>query len=259
MFGIDGPEFVVILIVLIVVVGPKDLPKMLKALGKATARMRSTANEFRRQFDEAMHEAELDDLQKTISDVKDIDPRKKLTELFDPIRDVAKDVKASIDFTSTDDEEVKSSDPQNQSDAADGKDVEKEDVEKQTDGAKKDQAKGGEKSLPQVEQSSVRILDEAKFQSATAPKVTAAADLGQMPQQNEAKPQLEKTTPKSKKTAETKNRPASKSKQSATGKTTSGRTKTATARNASVRQKQKSVNVGVPKGEKTNIVRSSKK
>lgn len=83
MFGIDGPEFIVILIVLIVVVGPKDLPKMLKAIGKATARMRTTANEFRRQFDEAMHEAELDDLQKTLTDVKDLNPRKKLTEIFD--------------------------------------------------------------------------------------------------------------------------------------------------------------------------------
>lgn len=103
MFGIDGPEFVVILIVLIVVVGPKDLPKMLKAFGKATARMRATANEFRRQFDDAMHEAELDDLQKTLTDVSDLDPRKKLTEIFDPIRDVAKDVKASIENKKTPD------------------------------------------------------------------------------------------------------------------------------------------------------------
>ncbi len=103
MFGIDGPEFVVILIVLIVVVGPKDLPKMLKAFGKATARMRATANEFRRQFDDAMHEAELDDLQKTLTDVSDLDPRKKLTEIFDPIRDVAKDVKASIENKKTSD------------------------------------------------------------------------------------------------------------------------------------------------------------
>lgn len=101
MFGIDGPEFFVILIVLIVVVGPKDLPKMLKAFGKATSRMRATANEFRRQFDDAMHEADLDDLQKTITDVTDIDPRKKLANIFDPLRDVAKDVKASIENKKT--------------------------------------------------------------------------------------------------------------------------------------------------------------
>ncbi len=104
MFGIDGPEFVVILIVLIVVVGPKDLPKMLKAFGKATARMRATANEFRRQFDDAMQEAELDDLQKTLTDVSDLDPRKKLSKIFDPIRDVAKDVKASIENKDTSDD-----------------------------------------------------------------------------------------------------------------------------------------------------------
>lgn len=98
MFGIDGPEFLVILIVLIVVVGPKDLPKLLRAFGKATARMRATANEFRKQFDEAMHEAELDDLQKTVSNLQELDPRKKLTQIFDPIRDVAKDVRNSIDI-----------------------------------------------------------------------------------------------------------------------------------------------------------------
>lgn len=257
MFGIDGPEFVVILIVLIVVVGPKDLPKMLKALGKATARMRSTANEFRRQFDEAMHEAELDDLQKTISDVKDLDPRKKLTDLFDPIRDVAKDVKASIDFTSTNDEGVAPSDSQNQSDAADSKDV-----EKKTDGVEKNLVKNKEKSLQQVAQSSVRISDEAKFQSATAPKVTAATDLGTISQQSESKPQLAKKPAKPKKATEAKNRiaakTAAKSKQSTTDKTTLDKTKTTTARNAPVRQKQKSVNAGVSKGEKTNIAGSLK-
>ncbi|EJF90697.1 Sec-independent protein translocase protein TatB [Bartonella tamiae] len=108
MFGIDGPEFLVILIVLIVVVGPKDLPKMLRAFGKATSRMRSTANEFRRQFDDAMREAELDDLQKKISDVTDLDPRKNLTKMFDPIRDVANDVKSSINASTVLDDKTPS-------------------------------------------------------------------------------------------------------------------------------------------------------
>lgn len=97
MLGIDGPEFIVIILVLIVVIGPKDLPKMLRTFGKVTARMRATANEFRRQFDDAMREAELDDLQKTMSDVANLDPRKSLAKVFDPIRDVAKDVRTSLD------------------------------------------------------------------------------------------------------------------------------------------------------------------
>jgi len=96
MFGIDGIEFFIILIVMIVVVGPKDLPKMVRAFGQATAKMRKTAMEFRRHFDEAMREAELGDLSDTLHEMKKLDPRKNLTEIFDPIRNVTSDIKASL-------------------------------------------------------------------------------------------------------------------------------------------------------------------
>lgn len=85
MFGIDGSEFLVILLVLIVVVGPKDLPKMLKAMAKAIAYVRSTANEFHHQFDDAMKQADLSDLRKTLSDINDLNLTKELTEFLDPI------------------------------------------------------------------------------------------------------------------------------------------------------------------------------
>jgi len=107
MFGIDGIEFLIILIVVIVVVGPKDLPKMMRAFGQATTRMRKTAMEFRRHFDEAMREAELGDLADTLKDVQKLDPRKNLTEIFDPIREVTSDIKASL----TDTPSVSSSPP----------------------------------------------------------------------------------------------------------------------------------------------------
>ncbi|GAA5095266.1 Sec-independent protein translocase protein TatB [Bartonella acomydis] len=87
MFGIDGPEFFVILLVLIIVVGPKDLPKMLKTMAKAVAYIRSAANEFRHQFDDAMRQVEIDDLKKTLSDINDINLNKELTETFNPLHD----------------------------------------------------------------------------------------------------------------------------------------------------------------------------
>ncbi|WP_317993064.1 Sec-independent protein translocase protein TatB [Bartonella gliris] len=98
MFGIDGPEFLVILLVLIVVVGPKDLPKMLRTIAKALAYVRSTANEFRYQFDDAMRQVELDDLQKTSSDISDLNPRKELTEIFNPIHNAVGDIHDSFDI-----------------------------------------------------------------------------------------------------------------------------------------------------------------
>ncbi|MET3590005.1 sec-independent protein translocase protein TatB [Bartonella silvatica] len=97
MFGINGPEFFVILIVLIVVVGPRDLPKVLKAIERAMAYVRSTANEFRHQFNDAMRQAELDDLQKTLSDINDLNLTKELKETFDSINGGAEDIRDSFD------------------------------------------------------------------------------------------------------------------------------------------------------------------
>ncbi|WP_019220442.1 Sec-independent protein translocase protein TatB [Bartonella senegalensis] len=97
MFGIDGPEFLVILIILIVVVGPKDLPKMLRAMSKAVAYVRSTANEFRRQFDDAIKQAELGDLQKTLSDMDNFNPDRKLTGILNPMQDIRGDIPGNFD------------------------------------------------------------------------------------------------------------------------------------------------------------------
>lgn len=101
MFGIDGPEFLVILLVLIVVVGPKDLPKMLKTMARAIAYVRSTAKEFRHQFDDAMRQAELDELQKTLSDMNDLNPHKELTETFNPIHDTVENIHNNFDGKTT--------------------------------------------------------------------------------------------------------------------------------------------------------------
>lgn len=96
MLDVGWSEILVIAIVMIVVVGPKDLPKMLRAFGKATARMRTTANEFKRQFDDALKEAELDDVKAIIDETRKLDPRGKMTQVFDPIRTAGNDLKSSL-------------------------------------------------------------------------------------------------------------------------------------------------------------------
>ncbi len=101
MLDVGWSELLVIAIVMIVVVGPKDLPKMLRAFGKATARMRSTANEFRNQFNEALKEAELEDVKNIIDETRKLDPRSKLTQVFDPIRSAGEDLKASMQSTTS--------------------------------------------------------------------------------------------------------------------------------------------------------------
>jgi sec-independent protein translocase protein TatB len=102
MFDVGWSEILVIAVVLIVVVGPKDLPKMLRAFGKATSKFRATAGEFRRQFDEALKEAELDDVRDIINDAKSLDPRKDIRKVFDPVRTIGEEIRSTLkDATET--------------------------------------------------------------------------------------------------------------------------------------------------------------
>ena len=65
MFDIGWSELLVIAIVAIVVVGPKELPRVLRTFGQYAGKLKRTAAEFRRQFDEAMLESELEDARKS--------------------------------------------------------------------------------------------------------------------------------------------------------------------------------------------------
>lgn len=96
MFDIGWTELLVIAVVLIVVVGPKDLPPMLRAFGKMTTRARKVAGEFRAQFDEALREAELDDVRSTISDAQKLNPVNSLREAMNPLRQMGNEIKADL-------------------------------------------------------------------------------------------------------------------------------------------------------------------
>ncbi|MBL8552640.1 MAG: twin-arginine translocase subunit TatB [Phenylobacterium sp.] len=63
---VGGLEWLVIAVVALVVVGPKDLPVMLRRLGQFVAKLRNMAAEFRSSFDEMARQSELDDLRKEV-------------------------------------------------------------------------------------------------------------------------------------------------------------------------------------------------
>lgn len=96
MFDVGYSELLVIAIVLIVVVGPKDLPKMLRAFGKTMTRVRQMSGEFRRQFDDALKEVELDEVRKTIDAARSLDPRQQIRNAFNPLRSAVDDVKKDL-------------------------------------------------------------------------------------------------------------------------------------------------------------------
>lgn len=97
MIGFGWSEMLVIAIVLIVVVGPKDLPKMLRAFGRTTANIRRMAGDFQKQFDAALKEAELDDLQNLAKDARKLNPASELKKAINPLERAAKDVQSGLD------------------------------------------------------------------------------------------------------------------------------------------------------------------
>lgn len=96
MLDIGWSELLVIGVVLIVVVGPKDLPRMLRTFGKTMTQLRRMAGDFRKQFDEALSEAELDDVRTSVRDLKAMDPRKDLRKALDPMRAVGDEIRSSL-------------------------------------------------------------------------------------------------------------------------------------------------------------------
>ena len=99
MFDIGWTEMLVIAIVMIVVVGPKDLPKMLRTFGRTTAKMRSMAGDFRKQFDDAMREAELEEVKSTIDSVRKMNPAADVKKALNPMEKAAADVRAGLEKT----------------------------------------------------------------------------------------------------------------------------------------------------------------
>jgi len=71
MFDIGWSEFVVIAVVALIAIGPKELPGVLRMVGQWMGKARKMAAEFQGQFQEAMREAEMSDLKKTFDEVKD--------------------------------------------------------------------------------------------------------------------------------------------------------------------------------------------
>jgi sec-independent protein translocase protein TatB len=74
MFDLSWTELLVIAVVAIIVVGPKDLPRALRAIGRWTGKAKRMARDFQNQFNEALREAELDTVKKDMESVAKIDP-----------------------------------------------------------------------------------------------------------------------------------------------------------------------------------------
>jgi sec-independent protein translocase protein TatB len=71
MFDIGWSEFVLIAVVALIAIGPKELPGVLRMVGQWMGKARKMAAEFQGQFQEAMREAEMADLKKSFDEIRD--------------------------------------------------------------------------------------------------------------------------------------------------------------------------------------------
>jgi sec-independent protein translocase protein TatB len=94
MFGLGWGELVVIGIVALIAVGPKELPTVLRTIGQYMGKVRRMASEFQGQFQEALREAEFADLKKEAENLtSSVD-----MSSFDPMADTQKEMERAFNL-----------------------------------------------------------------------------------------------------------------------------------------------------------------
>ena len=83
--GIGMPEMLVVLVLALVVVGPQQLPVLMRRVGRMVAHARGMAKEFQASFDEIGRQAELDELRKEIEALKSANPIEEIKGEIDQV------------------------------------------------------------------------------------------------------------------------------------------------------------------------------
>ena len=94
MFDIGWSELLVIGVVALIAIGPKELPGVLRMVGQWMGKVRRMASEFQGQFQEAMREAEMADIKKQVDDITNT--ASSVTN-FDPLGDISKQFETAIE------------------------------------------------------------------------------------------------------------------------------------------------------------------
>jgi sec-independent protein translocase protein TatB len=96
MFDLGWSELLLIAVVAIIVVGPRDLPRMLRTVGQYTTKMRRMARDLQSQFNDALKEAELDEVGKEITELGRMNPARQIRDgLAKPLKSVGEALKTT--------------------------------------------------------------------------------------------------------------------------------------------------------------------
>ena len=84
MFDIGWTEMFVVIVIAVIVIGPKDLPRTLRTVGQWIGKVRAVGRDFQRGLDDMIRETELDEVKKQIDSTKSLDLKKEVENAIDP-------------------------------------------------------------------------------------------------------------------------------------------------------------------------------
>ena len=93
LFDIGWPELLLIGVVALVVIGPKDLPRALKIAGFWVRKARTLSREFQSSIDQMIREAELDEVRQELKKASEFDIEKEIRNTVDPTGELAETIK----------------------------------------------------------------------------------------------------------------------------------------------------------------------
>jgi sec-independent protein translocase protein TatB len=105
MLDLSWSHILIVLVVALVVVGPKDLPRLMRTVGSWTAKARAMADQFRKSFEEMSRQSELDELRQELESLRSERP------LADLDRTLAAPVLPPADAASTEAKSPEASNP----------------------------------------------------------------------------------------------------------------------------------------------------
>jgi sec-independent protein translocase protein TatB len=96
MFDLAWSELLVVGLVAVLVLGPKELPQAMRTFAKAIRKIRSLGSEFQGHFNEMLREAELDEVRKQVQKFSQTSLTEHVTNLVDPKGEIAKEVETTF-------------------------------------------------------------------------------------------------------------------------------------------------------------------
>ena len=109
MFSFGWSEIVLTIIIVVIIVGPKEIPNLLKQIGAFSKSIKKISREFKKSLNDLAEESELKDIKDSISDIKnikdDIDPTNEIKKEISSFKDSAKVFEKEIEDMKTFDKE----------------------------------------------------------------------------------------------------------------------------------------------------------